>query len=108
MEAGRMRETIVISSPPEARDEYGAPGAAEWNEVLSSRASFEPLLGREFFAAQETQSQVEVKFRLRYRPEIQSNYRVVHREINYEIIGQPVNVNGANRELLLYCKKVVM
>lgn len=106
MEAGRMRESIIINSPPSGQDGYGAPNGT-WTEVLRTRASFDPLIGKEYYAAQETQSKVEVKFRLRYRDGIQNSYRVSHNGIDYDILSA-VNVEGRNRELLLYCKKVII
>lgn len=106
MESGKLRETILILSPPASQDEYGAKDPnAPWDQVANTRASFEPLMGREYFIAAETRSNIEVKFHLRYIPGVEANFRVRHRTIEYDIIS-PINVDGRNRELILYCKKV--
>jgi len=68
-------------------------------------ASKEPLLGNEFFAAEQTQSKVEVKFRTRFIRGVKNEMRVQDDEGTYEILSA-INVKNLNRELLMYCKKV--
>ena len=104
MEAGRLKESVKFVSPPTGQDEYGAPNT-DWVDVLTTRASFVPMIGREWFQAEATQSMVEVKFRIRYRKEITNKMRLINRGITYEILSAS-NVEGQNREILLYCKKV--
>lgn len=104
MEAGPMRERIKILAPPAAQNDYGAP-TGPWTEVVSTRAEFLPMLGREMFAAKAVESHIEVKFRTRWRPGILDNYRVEHNGLLYDILSA-TNVNGRNREMLMYCKRV--
>lgn len=88
------------------RDEYGEP-IDTWEPFKEGIwASMEPLLGNEFFSALTTENKVEVKFNMRYVPGITSEMRIKHGDEVYEIIGQPVNVKGLNRELLCYCRLV--
>lgn len=105
MASGNYRERIVIQKPSQVRNGYGEMEEG-WVDFLSVRAGFNPLYGREFFASEQTQSQVEVKFFIRYRKGIESNYRVLHKGISYEILYPPIDVRGMRLELLLYCKKV--
>lgn len=106
MGAGQFREVITIQSPDNsARNKFGGV-ISGWTNFVTTRASFEPLIGREFFAAEQVNSQVEVKFRIRYREGIRSNFRVVHRGVPYEILYEPIDVGGNRRELLMYCKRV--
>lgn len=89
-------------------DEYGEP-VDDWVPVEGKTgiwASKDPLLGNEFFSALTTENKVEVKFNMRYIPGITSEMRIKHGDEEYEIIGQPVNVKGLNRELLCYCRLV--
>lgn len=89
-------------------DEYGEP-VDDWVPVEGKTgiwASMEPLLGNEFFSALTTENKVEVKFNMRYIPGITSEMKIKHGDKEYEIIGQPVNVKGLNRELLCYCRLV--
>jgi SPP1 family predicted phage head-tail adaptor len=105
MGAGVFRESVQIQSPPTGRDEYGAPiKGALWNTFLTTRASYEPLVGRELFTAEQAGSQVDVRFRIRYRAGITNNFRVLYRGISYQIL-YPIEI-GNRQELLLYCKKV--
>jgi SPP1 family predicted phage head-tail adaptor len=106
MEAGGMRERITIWAPNSAQDAYGAP-VKTLTKVLDSRAAFEPMLGREMFAAKAVESHIEVKFRMRYRAGVLNNYKVEHEGLLYDILSA-VNVNGRNRELILYCKQVII
>ena len=88
------------------RDDYGEP-IDSW-EIYKSGiwASRDPLIGNEFFTAFTTDNKIEVKFNMRYVDGITSDMRIKHGDKNYEILGQPVNVKGLNRELLCYCRFV--
>ena len=87
-------------------DKYGEP-IDDW-EVSKGGiwASYDPLLGNEFFAALTTDNKVEAKFNMRYIDGIASEMRIRFNGNDYEILGQPVNVRGLNRELLCYCRLV--
>lgn len=87
-------------------DDYGEPIDTWTNFKTGIWASYDPLLGNEFFAAQTTENKVEAKFNMRYIEGITSEMRLRFNGQDYEIIGQPVNVKGLNRELLCYCKLV--
>jgi SPP1 family predicted phage head-tail adaptor len=105
-----MRHKISIKAPPQEQNEFGEINKDEnnWIDVISNTwAAIEPILGREFFAAEAVQSKVEVKFRTHYTPDIenQNTLRLIHGTDTYEIISC-INPKGLNRELLFYCKKV--
>lgn len=107
MGAGTYREIIKIQSQSTSgRNEYGEV-TSSWVDFLTTRASFEPLIGREFFSREQVNSQVEAGFRIRYRTGIKSGFRVLYRNDVYEILYEPIDVGGRHRELLIYCKKVV-
>lgn len=102
------RHKITILARQARFDDEGAP-VNTWAPVLGLNdlwASKEPLLGNEFFAAEQTQSKVEVKFRSRWIPGVKNEMRVRDSEGDYDILSA-INVKGLNRELLMYCKKVV-
>lgn len=105
MEAGKLRHKITIKSRAAGRNSYGE-STDTWTDVKTLRVSIEPLLGREYFAAEAAQSEVEVKFKTRYVAGIENKMRVQHGADLYEILSA-VNVENRNVELLLYCKKVV-
>ena len=102
-----MRNKITILALQPGYDPEGEP-INDWQPVdglTDLWASKEPLLGNEFFAAEQTQSKVEVKFRTRYISGITNEMRVQDEEGIYEILSV-INVKNLNRELLMYCKKV--
>lgn len=88
------------------KDEYGEP-IDSWEPFKTGIwASKDPLIGKEFFTALTTDNKVEVKFNMRFIPDITSDMRIRYGNEIYEIIGPPVNVKGLNRELLCYCRLV--
>ena len=99
------RHKITFLKKGKGRDEWGEP-IDTWQAVKTVWASKDPLLGNEFFAALTTENKVEVKFNMRYIDGITSDMRIEHNNDIYEIIGEPVNVKGLNRELLCYCRLV--
>jgi SPP1 family predicted phage head-tail adaptor len=83
--AGDLRERIVIQSKSIARNSIGEE-VVTWPDFLTLWAQAEPLRGREFFAAAQMQSSVEVRFRIRYRSDITvDTHRVLWRAVTYDI-----------------------
>ena len=102
-----MRTKITILALQSGYDPEGEP-INDWQPVEGLTgiwASKEPLLGNEFFAAEQTQSKVEAKFRTYFTPGVENEMRVQDGEGVYEILSA-INVKNLNRELLMYCKKV--
>lgn len=83
--AARLRHRVSIEALTIIRDEIG--GAQEvWTPVHSSvPADIVPLSGREFVAAQSTQSQVTTRITIRFQPGILSAMRLVHGTDTYNI-----------------------
>lgn len=101
-----MRHKITIKSLSQTQNQYGET-SNDWVEVVSNVWSTkEPILGREFFAAEAVQSKVEVKFRTYFLTGIDSSMRIYHGNDIYEILSC-IDPKGQSRELLFYCKKVV-
>lgn len=103
-----MRSKITFLNPPTGFNEYGEPNAT-WTESTTLKdiwASKEPLLGNEYMAAQATQTRAEVKFRTYWVSGVSELMRIKHGSDVYEILSA-INVKSLNRELLIYCKKVV-
>lgn len=100
------RYKIDFLKHTKTKDEYGEP-IDSWEPFKTGIwASKDPLIGKEFFTALTTDNKVEVKFNMRFIPDITSDMRIRHGNEIYEIIGPPVNVKGLNRELLCYCRLV--
>jgi SPP1 family predicted phage head-tail adaptor len=99
------RYVIDIKSRLSTQNSYGEESS--YTTLFSSIfAAKEPLIGRELYQAESVNSRVELKFRMHYFEGLDESMRVYCDGIDYEIISV-VNVKGLNRELLLYCRKVV-
>jgi len=102
---GDYRHKITFLERSNGFDEYGEP-VDEWKEYKTTHASKEPLLGNEFFSALSKDSNVDVKFNMRYKRDITSEMRIRHGSDVYEIIGPPIDVKSMHKELLCYCRMV--
>ena len=104
MRVGHMNNKITIQSPPSGRDSTGET-VKVWNDVRTVWASKESLIGREFYAANQTQNSVEVKFRTYFYSGMNNTMRIVHGNDTYEVISVS-DPEDLKKELLWYCKKV--
>ncbi len=75
----------------------------DWFEIASRRASVEPLIGKEYFAASGEQSSVTTKIRLRYESllaDLNTKDRIVHGSDIYNI-ESVINPHKRNRQLIV-------
>lgn len=88
MKAGRLRHRVNFQ---ELVVEQDADGASEevWKNIFPRliAAEISPLSGKEFIAAQATQSEVTGRIKVRYRPEYRASMRAVHRTTIYNIVA---------------------
>ena len=84
MQAGRLRHRVAIERPVSTRDDFG--GVIEsWQTVATVWAEIHPLSGREFLAAQSTQSGVTTRITIRHLPGVTAAMRVNHDGALYNI-----------------------
>jgi SPP1 family predicted phage head-tail adaptor len=84
MQAGRLRHRVAIERSVSTRDDFG--GVVEsWQNLATVWAEIHPLSGREFLAAQSTQSGVTTRITLRELPGITAAMRVNHDGTLYNI-----------------------
>lgn len=72
-----------------------------WEHFADAFARVEPVVGREYFAAQSVQTEAPVKFTLRYLPGINTTMRIVYAGDNYDI-QSAIDIKGKRREMLIY------
>lgn len=78
MQPGRRRHAVTLQSPVETQNEIGEP-IVTWQDFATGvRAAIESVNGREFFAADQVQSDVTSKINIRARSGVNSQMRVVH------------------------------
>lgn len=82
--AGKLRHRITIEQPVTTRDGIGGV-VRGWATFMTVWAEVVPLSGREFLAAQATQSSVNARITIRYVHGVTDLMRVIHREQVYSI-----------------------
>lgn len=103
---GRLRNIIVIESPVDGVDPSGAP-ITTYDFYIRRYASIVPLNGSEFFASQQLNVNVNVRFRLRYDKSvalITAKYRIKWNENIYDIHAV-INKMEHNKEIIIMCEE---
>ena len=72
----------VPGSP--SRNEYGEE-LLVWETLATVWGSVEPLTGREFWAQQQVQNEITVRFRIRYRSGVVPGMRIFYNNAYYPI-----------------------
>lgn len=105
--AGGFRQVITIQQPIKTQNGYGEQSTS-YTTFLTTRASYEPLTGREYFDREQITEQIDVYFRVRYPSckNVTSDMIVLYRGSTYQIMYDPINPDGQLKELLIGCKKI--
>lgn len=106
MGAGYYRHLVEIQQKTVIRDPDTGELIEDWAPYAKVWAAVEDLSGREFWAAQQVQSEVSTRVRIRYLPGVNPTMRVVHAGRHLEITAV-LDPDGRRRELQLLCKELV-
>lgn len=104
MKAGQLDQRISVERFTRTEDELGQP-IESWAPLFTCWAAVEPLTGREYLAAQAAVSEVTARIRMRFRPWMTAEDRVIHNGTTYNIVSL-IDVRSGHRELVLMCKAV--
>lgn len=102
MRAGDLDQRVTVERFTSTQDELGQP-IESWAPLFTCWAAVEPLTGREFIAAQAAQSEVTARIRMRFRPWMTAEDRVIHDGKTYNIVSV-VDPRSQGRELVLMCR----
>ncbi|WP_443090319.1 phage head closure protein [Basfia succiniciproducens] len=102
MEIGKLRHRVTLQQQANTQNDYGAT-ITTWQDIATVWAEIKPISGREYFSAQQVQSEVTTQIWIRYRNGIEPTMRVSHNGKHYEIISV-LNYQGLNTTLQLMCK----
>jgi len=107
MRAGRLRHQVAIQRRTSAESNFGEP-ADTWTTLATVPAGIEPVSGREYFAAQQVQSEVTHRVAIRYFAGISPKDRLVWTDpatgvARYFDIRAVIDQNERHRELQLMC-----
>ncbi len=106
MRAGRMRHRLKLLSRSVTRDSIGGE-VITWVEQDEVFAEAVPIEGREYFSALRVDSEVTVRFRIRYRTDVTSAWRVEWRQQQYDVIDV-IDERALGRDVSLMCKSVAL
>lgn len=104
MRAGRLSRRVTIQERVETQNATGEV-VWTWQDVCSVWAEISAISGREFFSAQQIQSNVTHTILIRYRPGILAKMRAVESSCDatiYYDIEAPL-ANARRTELRLMC-----
>ena len=104
MKAGDLDQRVTVERYTSTEDELGQP-IQSWAPLFTTWAAVEPLTGREYLAAQAAVSEVTARIRMRFRPWMTAEDRVIHNCTTY-VIESLIDVRSDHRELVLMCKAV--
>ena len=102
LNAGDLNQSITLQQPSTAVDALGQR-VEGWVDIAAVWAEVTPLRGREFFAAGAMQSEAVVRFRIRWRADVQGTHRVLWRGVPHAIVAEPIDVKGGKHTLELMC-----
>lgn len=105
MDAGLMRHRITIQRLGCTRNEFGEPEDI-WEDVVSLRASINPLSGRDFTAAMKEQAEVTHKVTIRYNPTVKVSMRARFGDRLFRIL-HIIDTWEQHREMTLICKELI-
>ena len=109
IDPGKMRHRITFQSFTGKTDAFGDPLQAddsEWKTEATLYAAIDPISGKEFYAAQQSQSEVSHKIRCRYRSGLTTAMRILFGKRKFKIISI-INWEERNESLLIMCRELV-
>lgn len=100
---GRKDQRIAIRARAAGVDALGQESTT-WQTLAMVWAEAQPIRGREYFAAGQAQSQVDVRFRINFRADVQPTHQVLWRTQPYDIVSV-IDVDGKRQHLELMCSQ---
>lgn len=105
LNAGQMREQVVITRRSTTQDGAGEPTTV-WLHLATRRAEIERMTGREAFAAQQRFGRVPTIFHLRWLEDVGPDCRLMCGTALYDIVSA-IDPDGQKAELTLTCLELV-
>lgn len=105
MKINQLRHRITFQKQVSGENEYGEP-VSGWEDVKTVWSSVNPVVGKEYFAAETIQSEISHKIRIRYIKGIKPNMRIKFKDRYFSIVSV-INYEERNVELQLMCKELV-
>ena len=106
---GKYAHRITFQRYDGTVDEYGDVRKdvdANWDDFKTAWAAVDPLSGREFYAAEQSQSEVTHKIRCRWFPGLKAEMRIVFGGRKFRIISV-IDWQEAHESFLIMAKELV-
>ena len=98
---GDLRHRVTIQATTAVQDSSGSYPES-WSDVATVWARMRPISGREFFAAEQAQSEVTHEVTIRFRRGISPANRLLFDGRVFDI-GAVINADERNEWMILYC-----
>lgn len=102
--AGQLRHKVLLQAKATSRSAYGDVTMV-WVDKAAVWANVAPQSGREYFAAQQAQSEVSARITIRYRDDVDPTMRVLHRNKTYNIHAVMPDDGSGLDHLTLMCSE---
>lgn len=104
--SGDMNKLIIIQTQTTTQDSYGQPQDT-WADTYTVYANIKPLVGKEYFQAQQIQSDLTHDVTTRYRTGIKPKMRIKYGSRYFEIHAV-IDPEEAHQWMYLKCREVVI
>ena len=106
MRIGRLRHRLTLQRRTSSENAFNE-ASTSYTTIATVWGAVEPISGREFFAAQQTQSEITHRVTLRYMPGITADDRILWmdggRERLFDIKSPPIDRDERHRQIELMC-----
>jgi SPP1 family predicted phage head-tail adaptor len=106
MDAGKLDKKVLIQVKTEGQDTFGEPNTT-WATTATTYANINPLVGKEFFSAQQNESQISHDVTIRYRRGVKPKMRISYNDRVFEI-HTVIDFEEKREWLFLKCREVVI
>lgn len=104
MKIGDLRHRVALQKKEITEDELKQQSET-WTDIATVWAAVEPLSGREYFAAEQVNTENSVKITIRYKKGITTDMRIVYDGKIFEVISI-LNPKERCVSLVLICREV--
>ena len=104
MKIGEMNKRVTLQGRVVTQSSSGAV-TETWSDLDTVWAKIQPLKGREFWQAQQTSSELDVRVTIRYRKNISTVERVKYGNRYFNIVAV-IDADERHRFLSLMCKEI--
>lgn len=101
--SGELNKKVTFQKLKKSDDGYNTPKPTDdfskWVKIETGNPSEKEISG-------QLMGEVSHTITTRYSAKITAEHRIIHKCTVFEIIGKPINVNGANIITKIHCKEI--